>query len=307
MNNRARLNPAMEEAMARALGKQGKTVINETQSEKETKMESTVNKEVNVELTKEQFIAEMSPEMKEYLDTVGGPDSEAGKMLVDTFYQSRKAALELQRQAEAAGVTEEDLSAEVEKQLNAVLENLATEKAADTETQSQQKTTPMQKAAQPQTKEDKMKDEIMKQYPGINENTVKDIIFIRETVKAGEISQEEIILEMKHLVTKRDDLNKAALFEEYKSHLTEEGLKILKEKCGDNAEVKEAVKTTYLEKAKAIAPWVIGGLAVAGAGYAAYKYFTSQSEAEGIVTAVMGESAGEVASGVAAAIAGYFA
>ena len=44
MNNRARLNPAMEEAMARALGKQGKTVINETQSEKETKMESTVNK-----------------------------------------------------------------------------------------------------------------------------------------------------------------------------------------------------------------------------------------------------------------------
>ena len=300
MNNRARLNPAMEEAMARALGKQGKTVINETQSEKETKMESTVNKEVNVELTKEQFIAEMSPEMKEYLDTVGGPDSEAGKMLVDTFYQSRKAALELQRQAEAAGVTEEALSAEVEKQLNAVLENLATEKAADTETQSQQDT------AKPQTKEDKMKDEIMKQYPGINEATLKDIIFIRETVKAGEISQEEIILEMKHLVTKRDDLNKAALFEEYKSHLTEEGLKILKEKCGDNAEVKEAVKTTYLEKAKAIAPWVIGGLAVAGAGYAAYKYFTSQSEAEGIVTAVMGESAGEVASGVAAAIAGYF-
>lgn len=301
MNNRARLNPAMEEAMARALGKQGKTVINETQSKKETKMESTVNKEVNVELTKEQFIAEMSPEMKEYLDTVGGPDSEAGKMLVDTFCQSHKAALELQRQAEAAGVTEEALSAEVEKQLNAVLENLATEKAADTETQSQQDT------AKPQTKEYKMKDEIMKQYPGINENTVKDIIFIRETVKAGEISQEEIVLEMKHLVTKRDDLNKAALFEEYKSHLTEEGLKILKEKCEGNAEVKEAVKTTYLEKAKAIAPWVIGGLAVAGAGYAAYKYFTSQSEAEGIVTAVMGENAGEVASGVAAAIAGYFA
>lgn len=156
-----------------------------------------------------------------------------------------------------------------------------------------------------------MKDEIMKQYPGISLDTVEEIIFIRESVNAGKISQEEIVAEMKHLVTKRGDLNIAAIFEEYKSHLTVEGWSILKNKCEGMAdvadEVKEAIKTNYINKAKAIAPWVIGGLAAAGAGYLAYKYFNKPSEAEGIVTAVMGEGAEEVASGVASAIAGYFA
>jgi hypothetical protein len=278
-NNRGRLNPAMEEAIARALGKNKPKVV-ETQAQqseniKETKMETNVNKEVNTELT-------------------NGTSSETGKVLPDTLSQGNEA--------EADG---KPLSAKVEEQLDTVLENLVTEKVTDTESQSQQET------AQPQTKEDKMKDEIMKQYPGISLDTVEEIIFIRESVNAGKISQEEIVAEMKHLVTKRGDLNIAAIFEEYKSHLTVEGWSILKNKCEGMAdvadEVKEAIKTDYINKVKAIAPWVIGGAAVAGAGYLAYKYFTSQSEAEGIVTAVMGEGAGEVASGVAGAIAGYFA
>jgi hypothetical protein len=284
-NNRGRLNPAMEEAIARALGKNKPKAV-ETQSQqsetgKETKMETNVNKEVNAELT-------------------NGTSSETDKVLPDTLSQGNEA-----------GVNEKPLSVEVEEKLDTVLESLVTEKVTDTETQSQQETVPEQETAQPQTKEDKMKNEIMKQYPGINLDTVEEIIFIRESVKAGKISQEEIVIEMKHLVTKRGDLNVAAIFEEYKSHLTVEGWSILKNKCEGMAdvadEIKEAIKTNYINKAKAIAPWVIGGAVVAGAGYLAYKYFTSQSEAEGIVTAVMGEGAGEVASGVAGAIAGYFA
>lgn len=288
-NNRGRLNPAMEEAIARALGKNKPKAV-ETQAQqsenvKETKMETNVNKEVNTELT-------------------NGTSSETDKVLPDTLSQDTEA-----------GVDGKPLSVEVEEQLDTVLENLVTEEVANTETQSQQETVPEQETAQPQTKaqtkEDKMKDEIMKQYPGISLDTVEEIIFIRESVNAGKISQEEIVAEMKHLVTKRGDLNIAAIFEEYKSHLTVEGWSILKNKCEGMAdvadEVKEAIKTNYINKAKAIAPWVIGGAAVAGAGYLAYKYFSSQSEAEGIVTAVMGEGAEEVASGVADAIAGYFA
>ena len=284
-NNRGRLNPAMEEAIARALGKNKPKAV-ETQAQqseniKETKMETNVNKEVKTELT-------------------NGTSSETDKVLPDTLSQDTEA-----------GADGKPLSAKVEEQLDTVLENLVTEEVANTESQSQQETVPEQETAQPQTKEDKMKDEIMKQYPGINLDTVEEIIFIRESVNAGKISQEEIVAEMKHLVTKRGDLNVAAIFEEYKSHLTVEGWSILKNKCEGMAdvadEVKEAIKTNYINKAKAIAPWVIGGVVVAGAGYLAYKYFSSQSEAEGIVTAVMGEGAGEVASGVADAIAGYFA
>ena len=278
-NNRGRLNPAMEEAIARALGKNKPKAV-ETQAQqseniKETKMETNVNKEVNAELTND-------------------PNSETDKVLPDTLSQGNEA-----------GVDEKPLSVETEEKLDTVLESMTTEKPANTEAQSQQET------VQPQTKEDKMKDEIMKQYPGISLDTVEEIIFIRESVNAGKISQEEIVAEMKHLVTKRGDLNVAAIFEEYKSHLTVEGWSILKNKYEGMAdvadEVKEAIKTNYINKAKAIAPWVIGGAAVAGAGYLAYKYFSSQSEAEGIVTAVMDEGAGEVASGVASAIAGYFA
>lgn len=297
-NNRGRLNPAMEEAIARALGKNKPKAV-ETQAQqseniKETKMETNVNKEVTPESTKEEFVAETSPEMKDHTNAVDGPNSETGKTLSDDLSQDTEA-----------GADGKPLSAKVEEQLDTVLENLVTEKVTDTESQSQQET------AQPQIKKDKMKDEIMKQYPGISLDTVEEIIFIRENVKAGKISQEEIVAEMKHLVTKRGDLNIAAIFEEYKSHLTVEGWSILKNKCEGMTdvadEVKEAIKTNYINKAKAIAPWVIGGAVVAGAGYLAYKYFSSQSEAEGIVTAVMGEGAGEVASGVAGAIAGYFA
>ena len=284
-NNRGRLNPAMEEALARALGKNKPKVVEtqapQSENVKETKMETNVNKEVNTELT-------------------NGTSSETDKVLLDTLSQGNDA-----------GVDEKTLSVEVEEPLDTVLENLVTEKVTNTNPQSQQETVPEQETAQPQTKEDKMKDEIMKQYPGISLDTVEEIIFIRESVNAGKIDQEEIVAEMKHLVTKRGDLNIAAIFEEYKSHLTVEGWSILKNKCEGMAdvadEVKEAIKTNYINKAKAIAPWVIGGAAVAGAGYLAYKYFSSQSEAEGIVTAVMGEGAGEVASGVAGAIAGYFA
>ena len=284
-NNRGRLNPAMEEALARALGKNKPKVVEtqapQSENVKETKMETNVNKEVNTELT-------------------NGTSSETDKVLLDTLSQGNDA-----------GVDEKTLSVEVEEPLDTVLENLVTEKVTNTNPQSQQETVPEQETAQPQTQEDKMKDEIMKQYPGISLDTVEEIIFIRESVNAGKIDQEEIVAEMKHLVTKRGDLNIAAIFEEYKSHLTVEGWSILKNKCEGMAdvadEVKEAIKTNYINKAKAIAPWVIGGAAVAGAGYLAYKYFSSQSEAEGIVTAVMGEGAGEVASGVAGAIAGYFA
>lgn len=297
-NNRGRLNPAMEEAIARALGKNKPKAV-ETQAQqsenvKETKMETNINKEVTPESTKEEIAVETSPEMKDHTNAVDGPNSETGKTLSDDLSQDTEA-----------GVDGKPLSAKVEEQLDTVLESLVTEKVTNTESQSQQET------AQPQTKEDKMKDEIMKQYPGISLDTVEEIIFIRESVNAGKISQEEIVAEMKHLVTKRGDLNIAAIFEEYKSHLTVEGWSILKNKCEGMAdvadEVKEAMKTNYINKAKAIAPWVIGGVAVAGAGYLAYKYFSSQSEAEGIVTAVMGEGAEEVASGVAGAIAGYFA
>lgn len=280
-NNRGRLNPAMEEAIARALGKNKPKAVETQAQQSENIKETNVNKEVNAELTND-------------------PNSETDKVLPDTLSQGNEA-----------GVDEKPLSVETEEKLDTVLESMTTEKPANTESQSQQETVPGQETVQPQTKEDKMKDEIMKQYPGISLDTIEEIIFIRESVNAGKISQEEIVAEMKHLVTKRGDLNIAAIFEEYKSHLTVEGWSILKNKCEGMAdvadEVKEAIKTNYINKAKAIAPWVIGGAAVAGAGYLAYKYFSSQSEAEGIVTAVMGEGAGEVASGVADAIAGYFA
>ena len=303
-NNRGRLNPAMEEAIARALGKNKPKAVEaqaqQSENIKETKMETNVNKEVTPESTKEEAVAETPPEMKDHTNAVDGPNAETSKTLSDDLSQDTEA-----------GTDGKSLSAKVEEQLDTVLENLVTEKVTDTETQSQQETVPEQETAQPQTKEDKMKDEIMKQYPGISLDTVEEIIFIRESVNAGKISQKEIVAEMKHLVTKRGDLNIAAIFEEYKSHLTVEGWSILKNKCEGMAdvadEVKEAIKTNYINKAKAIAPWVIGGVAVAGAGYLAYKYFNKPSEAEGIVTAVMGEGAGEVASGVASAIAGYFA
>lgn len=125
-NNRGRLNPAMEEAIARALGKNKPKVV-ETQAQqsenvKETKMETNVNKEVNAELT-------------------NGPNSETDKVLPDILSQGNEA-----------GVDEKPLSAKVEEQLDTVLENLVTEKVTDAESQSQQETVPEQETAQPQTK-----------------------------------------------------------------------------------------------------------------------------------------------------------